>query len=217
MIRDKLTKLIEKSQAHIKDDVRDYIGASGIGHDCLRKIWYEFKGEECEDVPTKMRRTWAIGKHLEGLIVQWLEKSGIEIATSWFDLRSDNVPFFRGHLDCVWTKNDEPHAIIEIKTAKDASFKLFVKNGLRAWNPQYYAQLQSYMGMSKIFSAYILVLNKDNSALSDEFVPFDEDFYKGIEDKALMIANAVIAPPRINGSPLWFQCKLCRFNRVCHS
>jgi len=218
MTRDTLSKKIEKVQSEIIDDnARDYIGGSSIGADCLRQIWYEFKGTKAEKVPAKIRRTWMIGKHLEGLILDWLEIAGIKVTRVWYNLQSERVPFFKGHVDSVWTKKDEVFAIIEVKTAKDSSFVTFVKKGLKAWNPQYYAQIQSYMGMSGIFNAYILVLNKDNSELSDELVTFDEIFYKALEDKALMISEAVTPPPKINGSPIWYQCKCCKFNRTCHT
>jgi hypothetical protein len=218
MTKDKLTKKIEKQQARIKEDARNYIGASVIGSDCLRQIWYEMREVIAEQVPTKTWRTWQIGKKLESLVLDWLDDAGITIGSlPRKELRSKIVPIFRGHLDAVWIgKGGVYKAIIEIKTAKDASFKVFVKKGVKVWNPQYYAQIQSYMGMSGIYSTYILVLNKDNSDISDELVLFDEEYYQKLEAKALMISTAVVAPPRVNGSPLWWQCKLCKFNKVCH-
>ncbi len=217
-----LTKRIEKTQERIEDDARDYIGASSIGSDCLRQIWYQYKGVKAEKVPTKFRRTWAIGKALEQVIHNWLCDIGIVVVRNWPELVHPTMPFFKGNVDGVWMKSrykihdQKPKAIIEIKTAKDASFKIFVKKGVKEWNPQYYAQIQSYMGMSGIHKTYILVLNKDSSDISDELVIFDPEFYKKLEDKALMIATAHIEPPKINGSPLWYQCKMCKFNKVCH-
>lgn len=216
MSKNVLSKKIEKMQSRDDKRTRDYIGASGIGAECLRQIWYEFKGFEAEQVPTKTRRTWAIGRHLEGLILDWLTEAGVEIVRTWDDLVSEGMPFFKGHLDSVWIKKGKAFAIIEIKTAKDASFNIFVKKGLRTWNPQYYAQLQSYMGMSGIHTAYILVLNKDSSDIADELVTFDEAFYQKLREKATMVANAHVPPPKINGSPLWYQCKMCKFNKICH-
>ena len=217
MIRDTLTKKIEKSQARLKQEPRNYIGASIIGSPCLRQIWYEFKGIEAEEVPTKTIRTWAIGKNLEGLILDWLEEAGLKIVRLYWDLKSEKEPSFQGHVDALWEKNKkEWQGIIEIKTAKNASFNIFAKKGVKEWNPQYYAQIQSYMGMSKIHSAYILVLNKDNSAISDELVTFDESFYRQLEDKALALANAVSEPLRVNNSPLFYLCKMCKFKKVCH-
>ncbi len=214
--RDKLSKLIAKSQEHVEDEVRNYIGASSIGSDCLRQIWYQFKGYKSEGVPAKTRRTWAIGKHLEGLVIEWLLAAGMPLGVTNIYYKAHEMPYFQGHFDGILLLKDG-NAILEIKTAKDASFKLFVKKGVKKWNPQYYAQIQSYMGMSNINSTYILVLNKDNSDLSDELVTFDPVYYEKLKDKARMIFEATIEPPRINGSPLWFQCKLCKFNKVCHA
>jgi CRISPR/Cas system-associated exonuclease Cas4 (RecB family) len=215
MDKDKLTKLIEKSQEQVTDEPRDYIGASIIGSDCLRQIWYEFKGEEAQGVPAKFRRTWAIGKRLEGLIIEWLINAGIKVLTFDVTYKSGTVSEFRGHIDALVEINKKNY-ILEIKTAKNASFNIFVKKGVKIWNLQYYAQVQSYMGMSGIHSTYILVLNKDNSDLSDELVTFDPDYYERLETKAAMIESATIEPPRINGSPLFFKCKMCKFNKVCH-
>lgn len=216
MSKNELSKKIEKVQSRDDRKTRDYIGASAIGSECFRQIWYEFKGVQATEVPTKTRRTWTIGRVLEGTILDWLTEAGLDIARTWGDLQSEDMPFFKGHLDSVWMKNGKAFAIIEIKTAKDASFMIFVKKGLRTWNPQYYAQIQSYMGMSGIHKAYILVLNKDNSEISDELVIFDEGFYQKLRSKASMIASAQVAPPKINGSPLWYQCKMCKFHKVCH-
>lgn len=216
MSKNELSKKIEKIQSRDDRKTRDYIGASTIGSDCLRQIWYEFKGFQATEVPTKTRRTWTVGKVLEGTILDWLTEAGIEIFRTWDDLVAKDMPYFRGHLDSVWIKNGKAYAILEVKTAKDASFVIFIKKGLKIWQPQYYAQIQTYMGMSGIHRAYIIVFNKDTSDISDELVLFDEAFYQKLLDKALMIANAHAAPPKINGSPLWYQCKMCKFHKVCH-
>ena len=212
----KLSSLINDSQKAVVDEPRNYIGASAIGYECLRKIWYELKGENSSSVLPKTIRTWAIGKRLEGLVLEWLEESGLTIERNYQDLESKTAPVFRGHVDAILVNKNGSQSIIEIKTAKDASFKVFVNKGIKVWNKQYYAQLQAYMGMSGIASAYLLALNKDNSDLHDEFVTFDHEFYKQLEEKALMISTCQIAPPRISNSPIWYQCKLCKYNKECH-
>lgn len=216
MSRNELSKKIEKIQSRDDRKTRDYIGASTIGSDCLRQIWFEYKGVQATEVPTKTRRTWTIGRVLESTILDWLVEAGLEIKRDWPDLVAENIPYFKGHLDSVWMKKGIPFAILEIKTAKDASYMIFVKKGLRTWQPQYYAQIQTYMGMSGIDKTYIVVLNKDTSDISDELIIFDKEFYEKIKQKALMIGNAHAMPPRVNSSPLWYQCKMCKFNKVCH-
>ncbi len=214
MTTGKLTKRIE-SQEVKEEERRTYIGASLIGSECLRQIWYEYTGASAEPISLKLKRTFEIGKRLEGLVIDLIQDCGITVlsevaANKLFDKGLD---FFQGTMDAYLPDYE---AILEIKTAKDASFKLFVKSGLKKWNPRYYAQIQSYMGMSGIFSACILVLNKDNSEIWDEFVNYDPDFYESLRQKAKLINDAKIPPPRINGSPLWYQCKSCKFRKICH-
>lgn len=214
MTKNTLTKIIEEHQSKLTDPPRNYIGASSIGSECLRKIWYEFKGEKGE-IPPKTRRTFEIGELLECIVLDWLENSGIKISRKLLNFESKDS-LLKGHADAILIEKGIPVRIIEIKTAKDASFRIFKGKGLKLWNPQYYAQVQSYMGMSGVHKGYIIVLNKDNSDLADELVEFDEEYYQELEQKALMISQAQIPPPRISGSPLWYKCKLCKFNKVCH-
>ena len=213
MTTGELTKIIEKYEYPIEEK-RNYIGASSIGSDCLRQIWYEFTGQEGDRPLLRLKRTWDIGKKLESYIIELLQDAGITIHQDQLEVSDYELPYFKGHIDGYLI---DLEAILEIKTANDASFNLFKKNGLKKWNPKYYAQLQAYMGMNNLYKAYILVLNKDNSDIWDELVAFDEGYYLGLREKARVIYNAKIPPPRIHASPIWFQCRMCKFNKVCHN
>ncbi len=214
-MRDKLSKKITKYFEKKEDDLRDYIWSSSIGSDCLRQIWYQFKGIKGEEIPVKFKKTWEIGKRLEFLVREWLRLAGFNVETNIFPYSAEDMAYFKGHFDGIIIDGNV-RAILEIKTAKDSSYKLFVKHGLKKWSEQYYAQVQSYMGMSGIHSTYIIVLNKDSSDHSDELVEFDSTYYERLKEKAKFVYEAKVEPPRINGSPLWFQCKMCKYNKVCH-
>ncbi len=216
MAKKTLSQLIDAHFDLIEDAPRDYIGASSIGSECLRQIWFQFKGVKAEAVPSKFRKAWAIGKILEGMIIEWLIKAGIQVEQTDKTYQADGMPYFQGHFDGIMTWRKK-RAILEIKTAKHASYTIFVKKGLQVWNPQYYAQIQSYMGMSGIHSAHIIVLDKDSGELADEAVTFNADVYESLKDKARLIYEAPCEPPKINGSPLFFKCKMCQFNKVCHN
>jgi hypothetical protein len=201
--------------AHIsieREQKRDYIGASSIGSDCLRQIWYEYKVFKGSFDP-RIVRIFEVGKRLEGLVVDWLFNAGFKVSEQQHPFFDAELPYFQGHCDGIL---ETPHAILEIKTAKDASFKQFVKHGLKKWMPRYYDQIQAYLGMSGLINAYILVLNKDNSDLFDEKVVFDAGRYIALKEKARLIHDAKVEPPRINSNPAWFQCKTCRFRKICH-
>ena len=224
MIKNKtgwLTKKLDKLDYSRGEIPRDYIGASSIGADCMRQIWYEFKGKKSnpKDIAPKLHRTWNIGRNLESLIVEWLTKAGVKLivpheTNHYLEFFDAEYPYLRGHCDAILIK---PKAILEIKTAKDSSFKVLVKRGVYDWDQKYYSQIQSYMGMSGIKKTYVLALNKDTSDFYDEQISFDEHYYKSLQQKAFMIHEASEPPPKVNDSPLWFQCRMCKFSGSCHS
>lgn len=209
-------QVIEQYLENKEDEPRQYIGASSIGNPCERAIWYGLNYPEQKVVTAKQRLTFEIGRRLEGMIIDLMIESGLMVISP-YPLVSREYPAFQGNVDCVWLNdNMELQAIIEIKTAKDSSFNIFKKKGLRLWYPDYYDQIQSYLGMSGIPCAYILVLNKDTSELLSEKVEFDRHRYELLVEKAKRIGDAKIMPPRINGSPSYFRCKYCFYKGVCH-
>lgn len=197
----------------INEPPRDYIGASNIGSDCSRQIWYELKNEKGNDVSNRTKRTWEIGRILEAMVIDLLRDCNVNISACQDGFVDSKLPYFKGHCDGILM---DYGTILEIKTAKNASFTIFVKKGLKAWSKKYYAQIQAYMGMSGIHKAIILVLNKDTSELHEEYVEFDAFYYEDLTDKAIAIYQSKEAPRRIHNSPLWFECKLCKFSKICH-
>ncbi len=208
-----LSRAIDVSIAIQREgEKRNYIGASSIGSDCLRQIWYEFNGFKGSFDP-RILRIFEVGKRLERLVIDWLLAARFIVFEQQHAFFDSELPYFQGHCDGILRK---PHAILEIKTAKDSSFKQFAKHGLKKWMPKYYDQLQAYLGMSGLINAYIIVLNKDDSSLLDEKVMFDASRYIELKEKARLIHDAKIEPPRINSNPAWYQCKMCKFKKICH-
>jgi hypothetical protein len=213
--------LSSKIEANLKvprEKKRDYIGASQIGSPCMRQTWYEVNGELGLPVPPKLQRTFEIGKRLEGLVISVLEEAGFSLIkpdefNHYLDQFDKDVEFFRGHCDAILV---EPNAILEIKTANDSSFNLFVKKGLKSWSPRYYSQLQAYMGMSEINLGNLICINKDTSELHDEFIKFDPSFYEEMKQKAISIKESLVEPPKVNNSPYFFLCRMCKFREECH-
>ncbi len=212
----RITKIIENVFPPL-DLPREYIGASSIGVSCERAIWYAYQGAERLPMEPKRRRTLDIGKTLEALIINSMLHAGLDIIlpnkdNAFLAVSDKKVFHFQGHMDAIWRNN----GIIEIKTAKDSSFKIFVKHGLLKWYPVYYAQIQSYMGMSGIHSGYVLAINKDTSELHDEYVEFNSVYYERLVEKAAKIIAMDTEPGRVSNSPLYFQCRLCDYKVVCH-
>lgn len=211
-----LTKIITKKLDQKKDEPRAYIGASSIGNACDRAIWYGLHKPDKKIVTAKQRITFEIGHKLETMLIEMMVAAGLLITTPYV-YACREYPMFQGNADAMlvdWTT--KPICIIEIKTAKDASFRIFQTKGVRLWYPEYYDQMQSYMGMSGIHSATLIAINKDTSDLHDEKIQFDQERYQFLVKKAKRIGESESEPPRINQSPSFFRCKLCFYQKKCH-
>lgn len=205
-----------------KDEKRLYIGASSIGHACRRYIWYSMKGMRADGLNAKNYITFEIGKRLETMVLEYLEKADIDVeradSTNKHLLFEDrDIDIFRGHADAILRFGYDNPVVLEVKTAKNSSFERFKSKGLLQWSEIYYAQLQSYMGMSDIKQGVLLAINKDNSELHCEWVNFDANYYAKLRDKAVSIERSESAPEKINQSPLYMLCNRCCFKSICHS
>ncbi len=219
MIQGKLTNILKETVIVDKEIKRNYIGASSIGDLCLRKSWFDFHDPNgSTNLTVEKSSIFSLGKKIEQLILDLLEKSNINIIrpdqfNHYLEFFDSELPYFRGHCDALLFN---PRSIIEIKSAKSSEFAKFIRLGLQKWHQKYYAQIQAYMGMSGIHEAYFIIMNKDNCQIMDEYIVFDPDFYKILKTKARSIYNAKHKPPKISNSPIWYHCKMCPHNKKCH-
>ena len=210
-----LCKLIYSVLDNRTEVQRTYIGASSIGNPCERAIWYGLNRPDEKEVTSKQRMTFEIGRQLEWVILDILERE-LHLCEpgSYFE---SSYPKFQGNVDSlILDKEGKPLAFIEIKTANDSSFNTFKNKGIKLWYPEYYDQIQSYMGMSGVHKCYLLALNKNTSELHQEAILFDEYRYDWLVNKARRIGEATSEPPRINNSASYFKCKMCFYKKICH-
>lgn len=218
-----ISALITKTIAETPQDApRYYIGASSIGNKCSRAIWYGFVGAESTNPSPSLRTTFDIGKRLESLLLGYMEQSGFNLAhatpeNNQLFLQDKDVPVFQGHCDALLLLPSSSPMIIEIKTANTASFSKFKAHGLREWREGYYAQLQSYLGMSGYKRGVLLAIDKNTSELHHEWVDYDDIYYHELKMKALAISTIGEPPEKLNRSPLFWICSMCQYRKVCHA
>lgn len=216
----KITKILNKNSPSQVKKNRNYIGASSIGNKCARAIWYELEDFPAPPFSKTQERTFEIGNTLEKMLIEIMENSGLTIIkpkeeNNYLEFFDPQFPYLRGHADGIIKDYD---AVLEIKTASNSSFNEFVKKGVKSWRPQYYSQMQCYMGMSEIRKAYILVLNKDTSEVCDEEIDYDPTHYEHLVNLAEHIYETAEpgSLPRISNLSGWYECKQCRFREPCH-
>lgn len=213
-----ITKAIADSP---QDAPRNYIGASSIGKQCARAIWYGFVGAESTNPSPSLRTTFEIGKRLEGLLLDYMEEAGLILTRPSKDndlfFSDADVPVFQGHCDALLHIPSTATVIVEIKTANTASFSRFKHHGLREWNKTYYAQMQSYLGMSGFKRGILLAIDKNTSELHHEWVDYDDIYYHELKMKALAISVIGEPPEKINKNPIYFLCNSCFYRKTCHA
>lgn len=189
---------------------RDYLGMSQIGKLCERRLWLTVNGADRLPVDGCLARRFANGHNREEIIVNDLRLAGFKVDGQQNEY-SDFDGRFRGHCDgVIHGVTNDPH-ILEIKTANDANFKAFVKHGAKH-RPEYFAQMQCYMGYGRLGRSLFIVENKNNQELYTERVYFDEKVFESLKAKAGRILNAT-EPPAKCGDPA--ECKWCDFIGIC--
>lgn len=216
-----ITNKINNIELYEPNQKRNYIGASLIGDECWRKIWYELNLDFQEEHTPRKKRIFEMGHIIETYVKSLLIRAEYQLVlpslhpTNLEYIDSD-MSYFKGHFDGILVDLEENAYLLEIKSANDAQFNIFFKNGVKKWSPRYYGQLISSMGLGSLKGAFIIVFNKDNADIADEFLLPDDNKFQELRIKAKSIYESPTEPPRINNSPIWYQCKACKFNKVCH-
>jgi hypothetical protein len=216
-------KLLERHKSQIK---RDYLGASILGDECLRRIQLQYMQKESE-VSAQTLRTFDIGHYLEDLVAEWMILAGFNLRTK--DENGEQFGFsaadgkLKGHVDGIIYGGPDfckyPY-LWECKTLNNKSWTDTAKRGVLVTKPIYYAQVQLYMAYMNLdenpclFSA----LNKDTSELYHEPIAFDAEVAQPYSDRAVQIIKASENNellPCISNDYSFYKCKMCGFRNEC--
>jgi len=205
-------------------DHREHLGASVIGRDCSRAIWYTFRWVEDQDIDGKTARLFDTGNREEARLIQDLRDCGYTI---WDKDEETGKQFcfsefgghFKANLDGVGEGFQESKKLhlLEFKTANAKSFSDLIKKGLEDWKPQYYAQVQVGMHLSGLERCYFVVVCKDTDDIWATRVKLDKAYAMQLMAKARSIIFSDEPPIRISDDPAFYKCKMCEFAEQCHN
>ena len=206
------------------DGFRRHLGASLIGTDCARALWYTFRWATVRKHAGRLLRLFDTGNHAEARFVSDLRRISVTVLEVDPETgRQWNVSAVRGHfggsLDGIAQGIPEaPKAwhVLEFKTHGEKSFKEIEKSGVEKAKTLHYAQMQIYMELKSIDRALYLAVNKNTDELYSERVKADKSFALRLLAKAERVIDAPRAPEKISNDPAWFQCRFCDHAPVCH-
>ena len=213
---------------------RSYLGASQIGEECERKLWYSIQpGLPREAWNALTLRRFEDGHRVEDVMAARLRLvPGIELHTH--DDNGEQFGFrdldgkFRGHADGFirgLLQAPETPAVWEHKAVNDKKFaelgKLKDKHGekeaLAKWDHVYYAQAVVYMHYFDMTRHYLTVTTpgaRDHQSCRTNANPV---MAEALREKAKRIINAKSPPARISERAEFYKCKWCSYKEVCHA
>jgi len=207
-----------------KDEPREHLGASLIGRECEREIWYSFRWAKRKKFDGRMMRLFNRGHREEPQFIKELRAIKAEVydldpATGKQHTFRAIDGHFGGSCDAVgrgFPEAKKTWAIVEFKTHGEKSFAELVKKKVQEAKPEHYAQMQIYMGLASLTRALYLAVNKNTDELYSEWVNFDEALFTQLMEKAKRVIDAAEPPLGISTDPAWYKCKMCDYHSLCH-
>lgn len=209
------------------EPVRNYVGASAIGNDCLRAVQLQRLHIPPDKEPEgKMLRIWETGHVFEAAIAAWLKMAGFELDVvakdgkqfTWRVLDDEAG----GSVDGICRGGPLPLEypfLWECKALKASSWQETKKKGLYISKPYYAKQFAINQAYIKLITPGIFTaLNKDTSELYHELVYFDQPLAQQASDDMVQVVEATqnqVLLPRAFSSSDNYKCRMCDFPNSC--
>lgn len=201
---------------------RPYLGMSGAGEPCKRKLWMGWRWFKSEEITTRKERLFRRGHREEPDIIYELEKIGVVC-----DAEQQEIVALHGHAkghndgSCinVLEAPKTPH-MLEFKTMSQSAYNDLVKKGsCEKYSLVYYTQVQLYMHFLELTRTLWIAVCKNTDHYFVERIHYDRVFAESaINDlqKVLLSESAPSIPPGY--SPTFYKCKIswCQFANICH-
>jgi len=221
---------------HELEPQRDYLGASLIGEQCARKIWYSINQDKLsiKIKPFEFTTLAAFedGHRTEQLIIDRLRMvEGIEI---WDKDQNGNQFGFshlggklKGHRDGIIRgilQAPKTTHVLEIKCSAEKKFGELKtalaahgeKKALKVWNEQYFIQAQLYMHFMQLDRHYLVCALSGGRDMVSCRTEYEAEVAMKYIDRAEKIINSRAEPPRISDKPDFWICRFCNYAEHCH-
>ena len=203
---------------------RSHLGASVLGGECGRALWYGFRWYTKPHFTGRLMRLFNRGHLEEARFIAMLLTIGCTVYQQDEHGKQYRISDVGGHLGgsgdgiAVGIPDLPPGlaALLEFKTHNDASFKTLQKEGVRAAKFEHYVQMNVYMRKMGLSVALYMAVNKNNDELYAELVYLDTECADTFLARGRTIILHQQPPKKLNESPGWFGCKFCDHKPVCH-
>lgn len=209
------------------EPTRGYLGASIIGHECDRFLWFTFRGCVTKNFDGRMYRLFERGKREENVFISELQGIGCEVhatdeSGNQFEVTACGG-HFKAHMDgCAFGIPEAPKTwhVLEFKTfggTEDESkdFGKVKESGVKVAKPLHYAQMMVEMGLTKMERALYLAAKKATDELYAERVRYVASEHKAIISRAERIIKRTQPCERMTTRSDDYRCKFCDAKDLC--
>lgn len=202
---------------------REHLGASIIGDECARKIYYTFRWVKKSTFDGRMQRLFQRG-HLEELrYIEYLRGMDFTVTDKDAQIKvSDCNGHFGGSLDGIVsfpaTWGISGNFLVEYKTkGTGAGFNKLAEKGVRLTSPEHWAQQCVYGYKQNLTHSIYFSVNKNDDSIHCEFVKLDHGLGQDMIRKADRIINDPAPPEKYSQQVTNFKCRMCNFVGICHN
>ena len=220
------------SKKQNEEQVRPYLGMSGAGEDCLRKLFYSFRWALPNVFDATTHKRFEDGHRTEDLIGNRL-KLAKELTVNLVDPETgkqfefvDIGGHFLGHTDgdiLGILQAPKTRHLLEIKCCNDDKLAKLVKlkaevgekNALKAWDAIYYVQHTLYMYYAGLTRGYLICTSPGGRTWVSCRTNADTDEAVRQIKKAEIVIESEDLPPQGYPSETFYKCRWCEYSGLC--
>jgi hypothetical protein len=226
-----------------EDGHRSHMGASLIGSECARHIWYNFRWATKGSFSGRILRLFNRGHLEEARFIAMLLAIGCEVYQQDAEGNQYRISHAEGHfggsgdgvMKGIPDLPPNQFALGEFKTHSEKSFielagKLddwrkhvenptkfpFTGQGVRGAKLEHYVQMQEYMVKMGLAVAIYIAVNKNTDDVYAEIVYLDREIAEQFLTRGETLVWMAEPPKKLNESPGFWKCRLCDDKPVCH-
>lgn len=207
-----------------EDGFRTHLGASIIGDNCARKIWYGWRWVKKPRHSARILRLFNRGHLEEARFIAMLLCIGCEVYQQDEKGNQFRISELGGHFggSCdgvIIGVPDIPSGapcLAEFKTHGEKSFLKLIKDGVQVAKFAHYVQMNLYMRKMGLMYGLYCAVNKNTDEVYMEILVLDTITADQFIDRGKQIVMLQEAPDRIrNASPGLYECRYCEFKDIC--
>lgn len=207
-----------------EDGHRSHMGASLIGGECARAIWFNFHWATKSSFDGRLLRLFNRGHLEEARFIAMLLMIECEIFQQDENGKQFRISHADGHFGgsgdgVAMGLPDLPPgtaALTEFKTHNDKSFSELKAKGVRDAKFEHYVQMNVYMRKMGLAVGLYMAVNKNNDELYGEILTLDSAVADQFLERGQKLVWLSEPPEKISSSPGFFKCRFCDHRPVCH-